>query len=251
MWRLDGRVAIVTGASSGLGAHIARYLVGSGATVVAAARRTDLLDDLAEQLGGRLIAVTTDVSDEQSRARLVAVAAEISGSVDILVNNAARLLSPPPRPEDESTLDFTDIIDVNLVSLFALTALVGRGMLARGAGSIVNVASIFGLVGSSIGAGAAYSASKGAVINLTRELGVRWARRGVRVNALAPGWFRSEMTDAVLDDQRGRAWIERRCPMGRAGELEELNGALSFLCSDASTYVTGQVLVVDGGWTAC
>jgi len=127
---------------------------------------------------------------------------------------------------------------------------VGRQMLDRGGGVVVNVASVLGLVGSGQIPQAGYVASKGGLVNLTRELAAQWARRGVRVNALAPGWFRTEMTEVLFADEGGQRWIRRKTPMGRAGELHELDGALLFLASDASTYVTGQVVTVDGGWTA-
>jgi hypothetical protein len=123
-------------------------------------------------------------------------------------------------------------------------------MLSQGKGSIVNIASIIGLVGSGQIGQASYCASKGAVISLTRELGTQWAQRGVRVNALAPGWFHTEMTDAMFADEKAMSWLRRNCPLGRPGEDHELDGALLFLASDASSYCTGQVIAVDGGWTA-
>jgi hypothetical protein len=123
-------------------------------------------------------------------------------------------------------------------------------MLEQGAGSIVNVSSVFGQVASSPVPDAGYVASKHAVNGLTRELGVQWAKQGVRVNAIAPGWFASEMTDAMLEDERSRRWLERNCPMGRIGRPDELDGVLLFLASDASAYCTGQIIAVDGGWTA-
>ena len=140
---------------------------------------------------------------------------------------------------------------VNLDGLFLLSQQVGLGMIERGHGSIVNIASILGLVGSAPIKQAAYCASKGAVVNLTRELGAQWGRKGVRVNAIAPGWFMSEMTEQdMFGDDSSMEFIRRNAPMGRAGEEHELDGALLFLASNASTYVTGQTIAVDGGWTA-
>jgi NAD(P)-dependent dehydrogenase (short-subunit alcohol dehydrogenase family) len=142
------------------------------------------------------------------------------------------------------------VVDVNLNGLFRLTQLVAGPMIERGRGSIVNVASMLGSVAAAPIKQASYCASKGAVVNLSRELGCQWARKGVRVNALAPGWFPSEMTEDMWADESSTAFVRTHCPMGRRGEAGELDGALLFLASDASTYVTGSVLTVDGGWTA-
>ena len=142
------------------------------------------------------------------------------------------------------------MVDVNLTAVFALAQLAGRRMLAQGSGTIVNVASMLGLVASAPVKQASYAASKGAVVNLTRELAVQWARRGVRVNALAPGWFPSEMTADMIEPGPSQDFVRREAPMARGGEIHELDGALLFLACDASSYVTGQILTVDGGWTA-
>jgi NAD(P)-dependent dehydrogenase (short-subunit alcohol dehydrogenase family) len=170
------------------------------------------------------------------------------GAVDILVNNAGT--SIPARAEDESLTDFQYVLDVNLVGAFRLTQLVGRKMIERGEGSIVNVASILGMVAAAPNRQAAYCASKGGLINLTRELAVQWARYNVRVNALAPGFFPSELTTELLDDDAGGAYIRRNTPMARAGRAGELSGALLLLASGAGSFITGQVIAVDGGWTA-
>jgi NAD(P)-dependent dehydrogenase (short-subunit alcohol dehydrogenase family) len=134
--------------------------------------------------------------------------------------------------------------------LFLMCQLVGRHMIAQGRGSIINVSSMFGLVAAAPIKQASYCASKGAVVNLTRELGVQWARKGVRVNSIAPGWFPSEMTAELLHDPASTQWVERNCPMARAGTGAELDGALLFLASNASSYCTGQTISIDGGWTA-
>jgi NAD(P)-dependent dehydrogenase (short-subunit alcohol dehydrogenase family) len=244
---LDGKVAVVTGASSGLGERFARVLHASGATVVAAARRTDRLDALAADCPG-LVAVTCDVSRDDDCERLIATAVDHAGHLDVLVNNAG--IGTPMPAEDEPAEQFRQVVDVNLNAVFVLSQLAGRHMIERRSGSIVQVASILGLVASTPIKQASYCASKGAVVNLTRELAAQWARKGVRVNALAPGWFPTEMTAEMVVDDSSIAFVQRTCPMGRFGEEAELDGALLFLASDASSYCTGQTLAIDGGWTA-
>jgi NAD(P)-dependent dehydrogenase (short-subunit alcohol dehydrogenase family) len=247
LFSVEDRVAIVTGASGGLGRRFARVLHERGADVIVAARRAEKLEELASECPG-VVTVTADMSDDEQVRRIVDTAVERFGGVDILVNNAG--LGIPAQAVDESLDDFRYIVDVNLVGLFDLARLTARVMIDRGGGSIVNVASVLGLVASMPIPAAAYTASKGAVINLTRELACQWARQGVRVNALAPGYFPSEMTAPVLEDDGTLRYLTRNCPMGRIGEEHELDGALLFLASDASSYCTGHVLVVDGGWTA-
>ena len=248
-FRLDGRTTVVTGASAGLGERFARVLHGAGATVVVAARRTERLEALAAELGDRVVPVGCDVTVEDDLVHLAGVGAEVgAGVVDVLVNNAG--IGAPQAAETEPMDTFRTVVDVNLHGLFRLTQLVVGPMIAAGRGSVVNVASMLGLVAATPIKQASYCASKGAVVNLTRELGCQWARKGVRVNALAPGWFASEMTQEMWDDESSRRFVASTCPMGRRGAPHELDGALLFLASDASTYVTGQVLTVDGGWTA-
>ena len=151
---------------------------------------------------------------------------------------------------DEPFEHFEQVVDVNCNAVFRLCQLAAPAMIEAGRGSIVNIASILGLVASSPIHQASYAASKGAVVNLTRELAVQWARKGVRVNALAPGWFPSEMTTTMFTDDASGRYLERNCPMARGGRAHELDGPLLFLAGDGSSYVTGQTLVVDGGWTA-
>jgi NAD(P)-dependent dehydrogenase (short-subunit alcohol dehydrogenase family) len=247
LFRLDGKVAIVTGASSGLGSRFASVLSNAGATVVLAARRLEPLRDLAAVLPSAR-AQQCDVTSETECADLVQSTMDTYGQIDVLVNNAG--ISRPAKVEAETTEDFRQVVDVNLIALYRMCRLVGLRMLARGQGSIVNVGSIVGLVGVGRMPQASYAASKGAVTNLTRELAAQWARKGIRVNAIAPGFFPSEMTGELLASDKGRAWVDNLTPMGRAGREGELDGALLYLASQASSYVTGSVLAVDGGWTA-
>lgn len=247
LFRLDGQVAVVTGASSGLGERFARVLHAAGAIPVLAARRADRLSALAAELPGAVV-VPTDVTDEGDLVRLVDAAAAVTGRIDVLVNNAG--VTDPVPSEDETPEHYRHIMAVNLDSVVRLSQLVGGRMLAEGRGSIVNVSSIFGMVAASPINEASYVASKHAVVGLTRQLGTEWIRRGVRVNAIAPGWFRTEMAEVMFTDPGSIEYVRRNAPAGRGGEPHELDGALLFLASSASTYVTGQVLAVDGGWTA-
>ena len=244
---LDGRVAVVTGATGGLGERFARVLHAAGATVVVGGRRVARLSELADELGDRIIPVECDVTSESDCDRIIGTAVAVSGNVDILVNNAGTGDVVPAEDEDIDL--FRQVIEVNLVGLFTMCQRAGRVMLAQGSGSIVNIASSLGLVASSPINQAGYCASKGGVVNLTRELAAQWGSRGVRVNALAPGWFPSEMTGGMLDDPKAMSFVERGTPVRRFGAQHELDGALLFLASDESTYVIGQTLQVDGGWT--
>jgi len=250
LFRLNGRVALVTGASSGLGATFARGVAEAGASVVVAARRKERLDSLVAELekeGGQALAVPCDVTKEEEVERLVQATLKRFGRLDILVNNAG--VSNVAPAEEEALEMFQRVIEVNVTGVFLCAKHCGKAMLSAGRGSIINIASMMGMVGIGVLPQASYNTSKGAVINMTRELAAQWAKRGVRVNALAPGWFPTEMTEGMFDNERSILFIERRTPMGRAGRPEELLGALLLLASDASSYITGQTIVVDGGWT--
>ena len=244
---IEGRVVIVTGASSGLGAHFARILGDHGAKVVLAARRAEQLETLAKGIPDALV-VPCDVTSDDACSRLVESTVEHFGRVDVLVNNAG--VSKPAPVAEETIEDFRRVVDVNLYGTYSMSRYAGMQMVQQGSGSIVNISSIVGLVGLGRMPQASYAASKAAVVNLTRELAAQWARKGVRVNAIAPGFFPSELTAELFGSEQGEAWVAKLTPMGRGGRDEEMDGALLYLASDASSYVTGTVLAVDGGWTA-
>jgi len=243
-FRLDGKVAVVTGASSGLGAAFAVGLAEAGADVVVAARRTDRLKETAEQveaLGRRCLVVTADVAVPEDCTRVIAEAVEALGAVDVLVNNAGVGTAVPATRETPE--QFRQVIDVNLNGSYWMAQACGRVM--KPGSSIVNIGSVLGQTSAALPQ-AAYASSKAAIIGLTRDLAAQWTgRKGIRVNALAPGFFPTEMTEQYPDGYLDAMMI--RVPAGRAGEAEELVAALLFLASDASSYVTGIVLPVDGG----
>lgn len=244
-FRLEDKVAVVTGASSGLGSRFGRVLAAAGAHVVLAARRRDRLEALADELE-RATAVGCDLTRADDRQHLVEAAGGVTGTIDVLVNNAGITHVGPAFEESDD--DFARVIEIDLLAPFSLSRDVAARM--RDGGSIVNVASVLGMVGVGQVPQAGYAAAKGGLINLTRELAAQWGRSGIRVNALAPGWFQSEMTADMFQDERSMAWVRRKTQLGRPGDEHELDGALLFLAADASSYVTGQVLPVDGGWTA-
>ena len=248
LYRLDGKVCIVTGASSGFGDRFARVLSAAGGKVVVATRRRDRLDELAAELPDAL-AIQCDVSSDDECKKLIDESIAHYGRVDVLVNNAG--ITDAVHPAEEANIDlFRKVVDVNLNSCFLLSALAAQDMLTRQEGSIINVASVHGLVASAPNLQPAYAASKAGLVNLTRELAVQWAKRGIRVNVLCPGYFETELTQVMFDDEKSSSWIARNASMGRGGTPEELDGALLFLASGASSYVTGVPLPVDGGWIA-
>ncbi|MBF6359521.1 SDR family NAD(P)-dependent oxidoreductase [Nocardia farcinica] len=247
MFGLHGRVAVVTGASSGLGLGFARTLAGAGATVYAAARRLDRLDALAAE-NPRIVPVRCDVTADADRRALVDRCHAEHGRLDVLVNNAGR--PGPPHAEEETAAGFAAILEVNLLAGFHLATYAATRLPAGERASYINIASVVGLVSTAPIGGASYAASKAGTLGLTRELAGQWGRRGIRVNAVVPGWFDTEMTDGLFDNEKSAGWVRRNTMLGRGGAPGEVDGAVLFLASDASSYVTGQTLIVDGGWTA-
>lgn len=247
LFRLDGQVAIVTGASSGLGNRFARVLAAVGATVVVVARRADRLAELVAELpNASSIAADLSVADE--RERVIANVLSRHGSIGVLVNNAG--IGHKVAVEDEDLDTFRSALELNVTAVWHLSKLVAPSMISAGGGSIVNVASMLGHVAASPVKQAHYCASKGAVVNLTRELAVQWARKGIRVNALCPGWFPSEMTAGMDGDEGSQRFIAQMSPIPRMGHDHELDAALLLLAGPGSTFMTGQSVIVDGGWTA-
>ena len=250
-FNIKGHAAIITGASSGLGMTFAEALAECGANVVLAARRIERLEKLADTLtrkyGVKAIPVKTDVSQESDVLRMVKTAVEKFGSLEILVNNAGiASLSPSV---DMTVEEWKKVIDVNLTGVFLCARTAAREMIKKEYGKIVNIASIYGAVGDIFHA-APYYASKGAVINLTRAFAIEWAQYKINANAIAPGFFPSEMTEQVFKDENALKHILSRTPLGRVGEPRDLKTVLLYLASPASNYVTGQTIFVDGGWTA-
>ena len=247
-FRLDGKVAIVTGASSGIGAQTVKLFSSLGAKVAAAARREDRLQELANQYPN-VMAVKCDVGDEADCKNLVDIVIKEYEKIDILINNAG--ISDPIPALEEDLDQFKRVIQIDLISCFHLAQLCAQHMeTQKSGGAIVNVASIHGFVGSSPNNQPGYTAAKGGLINLTRELALEWARHGIRVNAIAPGYITTELTDEMIAGESGRKWIERNTPMRRPGEVTELDGAMLLLASDAGSYITGETIAIDGGWLA-
>ena len=247
-FRLDDKVVLITGASSGLGARFARVASAAGATVVVAARRAERLAELADELDDAH-AVEVDLTAPGGPEACVARSIELAGRIDVLINNAG--ISQVAPALDFSTEDFRHEIEIDLVAPFALARDVARDAITNGRpASIINIGSILGEVGGGKLRVPGYAAAKGGLHNLTRELASQWGRKGVRVNAIAPGWFETEMNDAMFSEGGGQAYMEAGAAMGRPGIEGELDGAILYLASDASSFVTGHVLQVSGGWTA-
>jgi len=246
---LTGRVAVVIGGGSGIGRAVAIGLAQAGADVIPTSRRREVVDAAAteiEAMGRRTLRIASDISNESSLVGVLRAATDTFGKVDVLVNSAGITKRTPTV--DVTDREWTDILETNLTGTLRACRVFGRHMLERRYGRIINVASLTSFV--ALMEVAAYSASKAAVASLTKSLAIEWARSGVVVNAIAPGVFRTPLNEGLLDGTiRGRELLTRT-PMGRFGNVEELAGAAVFLASEAASFVTGHVLVVDGGFLA-
>ena len=246
---LNGKVGVVIGGTSGIGRAIARGMAEAGADVVPTSRRMEQVEAAAKEIeerGRRSLRITSDVSDRSSLQRVLDESVKAFGKVDILVNSAGRTKRAPTL--DFSEEDWNDILETNLTGTLRACQVFGRHMLSREYGSIINIASLSTFV--ALYEVAAYSASKAAVASLTKALAIEWSPHGVRVNAIAPGVFRTALNTKLLDEtERGHEFLTRT-PMRRFGNVEELAGAAIFLASDAASFVNGEILVVDGGLLA-
>lgn len=249
-FRLDGKVAVVTGSSRGIGRAIAGGFAGTGARVVVNGRNYEGVQAAADEIraqGGDVLPVVADVSHAESVDQLFASVMESYGRVDVLVNNAG--ISPVyKRAEDVLGAEWDAVIETNLKGMFLCAQAAGRLMLAQGAGTIVNMSSIGG--SAALARLVAYCVAKAGIEQMTRVLAVEWAQRGVRVNAIAPTWVETDLARGVLENPRLSEWVAQQTPMGKAAQPEDIVGAALYLASDASRFVTGHILRVDGGWTA-
>lgn len=249
IFSLEGKIAVVTGGTSGIGRALSLGLADAGADVIASARRQQQVDETAieiEARGRKTLRLTSDVSDRASLERLLAATLDSFGKIDILVNCAGIIKRTPTLtvPEEE----WANILNTNLSGTFRACQVFGKSMLDRGYGRIVNITSLNSYV--ALSEVAAYAASKSGVTSLTRSLAVEWSKQGVTVNAIAPGVFRTSLNANLLDSTPRGQELLMRTPMGRFGKTEELIGAAIFLASDAASFVTGQTIVVDGGFLA-
>lgn len=253
MFGLRGKIALVTGASSGLGVEFADALAVAGADVALAARRTERLEETAAKIRARqrrAFVARADLSDLEDAERLPHKITEEFGPIDILVNNAG--IAPTGRIERHQTEKWELTLKTNLTAAFILSRETGKLMIERGAGGrIIHVASVVGFGANHIFRSVSYCVSKSGIVSLTRQMAVEWARYGINVNAIAPGWFATEMLIPGLEyTKEAKSRIEQFTPLGRLGELHEVRAAVVYLASPAASFVTGSVLFVDGGWTA-
>ena len=246
---LEGKVAVMIGGTSGIGRTLSLGLADAGADVIASARRQDHIEETAAEIarrGRQTLRLCSDVCNRATLEELLAASLHRFGKVDILVNCAGKIKRTPTLTMPEE--DWADIVNTNLTGTLRSCQIFGKHMLERGYGRIVNIASLNSFV--ALSEVAAYAASKAGVVSLTRSLAVEWSKKGVTVNAIAPGVFRTALNADLLDDTPRGQELLMRTPMGRFGRTEELVGAAVYLCSDAASYVTGHTLVVDGGFLA-
>lgn len=251
IFSLKGRVAVVTGASSGLGKRFAMVLAKQGADVAIVARRMDRLEAYAKELeaeGVRCLPVQCDATVESEVVAAVKQITDYFGKIDILVNNAGTYIGG--RSENVSGDDFDKVMDVNVKGVFLFAREAGKNMIKNKYGRIINIASMYGQVGNKLSPSLSYHTSKGAIVNFARGLAAEWARHNITVNNIGPGFFESEMTHNFVDKDVFKDFVKNACCLGRIGRPEELDTALVFLAADGSSYITGQTVFVDGGWTA-
>ena len=252
LFRLDGRTAVVTGGGRGLGLYMAEAISDAGANVVLCSRKLEPLVEVRDEIearGGNALALACDVTKQEDVKKVVAEAEQAFGGVDVLVNNSGATWGAPP--DEMPPEKFDQVIAVNVRGTFLMSQAVGRRMIERGAGgTIVNISSVAGLVGGhpdymqTVG----YNSSKGAIISMTRDLATSWARHNITVNAIAPGWFPTRMSGALIEKFEEK--MLDGIPLRRFGNPEDLKGVVVFLASPAASYITGQTIVVDGGATA-
>jgi NAD(P)-dependent dehydrogenase (short-subunit alcohol dehydrogenase family) len=251
LFRLDGKTAVITGGGRGLGQYFAEALSDAGANVVLCSRKLAACEQVQQEIearGGKALSLTCDVTQPSDAERIVEATQQHFGAIDILINNSATWGAPPEQmPLDK----FDQVINVNIKGTFIMSQLVGKTMIARGqGGKIINIASIAGLVGGNPKylQVAGYHASKGAIVNMTRDLATSWARYGITVNAIAPGWFPTRMSQGLIKQHEKEMLAD--IPLARFGKPDDLKGAIVFLASPAADYMTGQTIVIDGGITA-
>ena len=252
LFSLKDKVALVTGGSSGLGRQMAKVLAMQGANVVVVARNFEELQKTTDEikaLGGLCQPIKCDVTNEENIISVVCQIEKEYGKIDILVNNAGIASASPC--EDTTTKDFKHVMDVNSTAVYVMAREVGKVMIKNKYGRIINIASMFGLVGSKFASKIiSYHTSKGAVVNFTRGLAAEWAQHNITVNAIAPGYFYSKMTEAAMNSQGFLDYVAQSTCIGRVGKHDELDSTIVYLAAKESSYITGQTIAVDGGWTA-